>query len=256
MKANNDETMFLDGTQNERKEKVVKNDVRAMWKPVTIGGTSAMMLGIGALAANQLAEGVLQMSDDKSFEDAMDEARAELGSDGVFQYKDGVYTTCSPEDWVELSDEQIAELTSHAVSNDLMEIDLSSDVHHVGDSSEAIVVEVNDNYGSVAMETGNHEVDVVPEVIDPADVVLVDEGTAPEENVSVVDKIIDEFVSLITPDSVVDTPVDVSTLQASKDVEEVTDMEEDIDVIDEISNPEVAPDMPDYMEDADVSSII
>ncbi|MBQ6210351.1 MAG: hypothetical protein IJK42_11375 [Prevotella sp.] len=258
MKANNDETMFLDGLQEERKEDNVKNDLRSMWKPVTIGGTSAMMLGIGALAANQLADGVLQMGDEKSFEEALDEARAELGSDGVFQYKDGVYTTCSPEEWVEMSDEQIADLMTNAVSNDLMEIDLSSAVHPMDDSSSPIVVEVNDNYGPIAMETGGQAVQVVPEEIDPSDVVLIDDDAVAAEEVSVVDRIIDEIVDLISPDSVPVGDVDVSTLQASKDVEEVEveDVDDSIEVIDDMANPEVAPDMPDYMEDADISSII
>lgn len=256
MKANNDETVFLGGSQEEMKENKVKNDLRSMWKPVTIGGTSAMMLGIGALAANQLADGVLQMDDEKSFEEAMEEARAELGSDGVFQYKDGVYTTCSPEEWVEMSDEQIADLMSNAVPNDLMEIDLSGEVHHVDDSSEPIVVEVNDNYGTVAVETGGRAVQVVSEEIDPSDVVLVDEGVVAAEEVGVVDKIIDEIVDLITPDSVPMDNVDVSTLQASKDVEELEEYDDSIDVINDMANPEVAPDMPDYMEDADISSII
>lgn len=254
MKANNDETVFLGGSQEEMKENKVKNDLRSMWKPVTIGGTSAMMLGIGALAANQLADGVLQVDNDKSFEEAVEEARAELGSDGIFQYKDGIYTTCSPEEWEEMSDEQIAELVSQAVSNDLMEIDLTDNVQHVGGSSEPIVVEVNDQYGPLAMETGEQEVRVVTEEIDPSEVVLVDDVSVVEEDVSLVDKIIDGIVDFINPDSVPSGNYEVSTLQASKDVEGIDDAIEE--AIDEISNPEVAPDMPDYMEDADVSSII
>ncbi len=89
MKTNNEDTIFLNEYLDELKKSEKKIDIKSLWKPVSIGGISAIMLGIGTYAIGNMGRGLFHVDDSKSFEDAFDEARKELGSDGVFQYKDG-----------------------------------------------------------------------------------------------------------------------------------------------------------------------
>lgn len=281
MNTNNEETVFLNDYLDELKKTEKKLDVKSVWKPVSIGGVSAIMLGVGAYALGNMGRELFHVDDSKSFDEAFDEAREELGSDGVFQYKDGAYVACSPEEWDDKSDLEKATVVSHLVPEEYLDVDLSS-VEHNSQPEQVVSVDVNEHVNpinveehSTNQESPKVEVNVVADHIDDpvqvvetevestpeSDVVIVAEGESEdqpltdeievtlvddasvEEGNGVVGKIIEEIAELIVPESSTSHP---APLEASKAVD-----------IDENSsdNPEVAPDMPDYMQDADMSSI-
>lgn len=280
MKTNNEETIFLNEYLDELKKTEKKIDIKSLWKPVSIGGISAIMLGVGAYAIGNMGRNIFQVDDSKSFEDAFDEARKELGSDGVFQYKDGAYVACSPEEWDEKSDAEKVVAVTHLIPEDYLDIDLSSIENEGHHTEQVVAVDVNENVEPQKVEvnvspaeTNEEKIDIsiVDEpakmassdveavtdnldvvmvsgeddselLIDDIEVTLVDETPVEEDN-SIVGKIIEEIAELIVPES--EKP-GLAPLEASKAVE----------IDGELSNnPEVAPDMPDYMQDADLSSI-
>lgn len=281
MNTNNEETVFLNDYLDELKKTEKKLDVKSVWKPVTIGGVSAIMLGVGAYALGNMGRELFHVDDSKSFDEAFDEAREELGSDGVFQYKDGAYVACSPEEWDDKSDLEKATVVSHLVPEEYLDVDLSS-AEHNSQPEQVVSVDVNEHVNPINAEEHSSdqespkvEVNVVADHIEEpvqvvetevestpeSDVVIVAEGESEdqpltdeievtlvddasvEEGNGVVGKIIEEIAELIVPESATSHP---APLEASKAVD-----------IDENSsdNPEVAPDMPDYMQDADMSSI-
>lgn len=281
MNTNNEETVFLNDYLDELKKTEKKLDVKSVWKPVTIGGVSAIMLGVGAYALGNMGRELFHVDDSKSFDEAFDEAREELGSDGVFQYKDGAYVACSPEEWDDKSDLEKATVVSHLVPEEYLDVDLSS-AEHNSQPEQVVSVDVNEHVNpinveehSTNQESPKVEVNVVADHIDDpvqvvetevestpeSDVVIVAEGESEdqpltdeievtlvddasvEEGNGVVGKIIEEIAELIVPESVTSHP---APLEASKAVDTDENSSE---------NPEVAPDMPDYMQDADMSSI-
>ena len=281
MKTNNEDTIFLNEYLDELKKSEKKIDIKSLWKPVSIGGISAIMLGIGTYAIGNMGRGLFHVDDSKSFEDAFDEARKELGSDGVFQYKDGAYIACSPDEWDEKSDAEKVTAVAHLIPEDYLDVDLSSienDGHH---EEQVVANDVNENVEPLNVEvkvtpvekneqkidisvvdepakTVSSDVETVsdnPDVVmvsgedeselltDEIEVTLVDETSVEEDN-SIVGKIIEEIAELIVPESEKPGP---APLEASKAVE----IDSELSV-----NPDVAPDMPDYMQDADLSSIL
>ena len=288
MNTNSEETVFLNDYLNELKKSEKKIDLKTVWKPVSMGGVSAIMLGVGAYAIGNMADDILHIGDEKSLNEAIDEARAEIGTDGVFQYKDGVYVACAPEEWDEKTDVEKAEIVSHLIPEEYLEIDMSSQSTHVDNGIEHVVsVDVNENVyplmseADVSSEPKIENIDASASVIDESvqivssdyvdseqvnddvvvvseesdesnpvteniEVVLVDELSDGQKEESVVGKIIEEIAELFVPESVVADNSHPSPLEASKAVDDINDIS---------NNPEVAPDMPDYMQDADVSSI-
>lgn len=282
MNTNNEETIFLSEYLDGLKKTEKKIDIKTVWKPVSLGGVSAIMLSVGAYALGNMGRDLFHVDNEKSFEEALDEVREELGSDGVFQYKDGVYVACSPEEWEEKSDVEKATVVSHLVPEEFLDVDLTS-VESNGQSERVIAVDVNENINptdvdvqasvetnepenvevsaSVADESVRMVASDVEQVSDDPDVVMVssdtdneflneefevtlmDDDASVDEEKSVVGKIIEEIAELIVPEARESHP---APLEASKAI--------DVDV-DSSDNPEVAPDMPDYMQDADLSSI-
>ena len=282
MNTNNEETIFLSEYLDGLKKTEKKIDIKTVWKPVSLGGVSAIMLSVGAYALGNMGRDLFHVDNDKSFEEALDEVREELGSDGVFQYKDGVYVACSPEEWEEKSDVEKATVVSHLVPEEFLDVDLTS-VESNGQSERVIAVDVNENINPIdvdvqaSVETNEPEnVEVsasvadesvrmvasdVEQVSDDPDVVMVssdtdneflneefevtlmDDDASVDEEKSVVGKIIEEIAELIVPEARESHPAPLETSKAI-----------DVDV-DSSDNPEVAPDMPDYMQDADLSSI-
>lgn len=89
--------------------------LKETWKPVTISGVSGILLGAGGvLSAQKVAatseEEVLVaetsdqvketvMDDSLSFKHAFDEAREQLGPDGLFHWRGNIYSTCTSDEW-------------------------------------------------------------------------------------------------------------------------------------------------------------
>ena len=278
MNTNSEETIFLSEYLEELKKTDKKIDIKSAWKPVSIGGVSAIMLGVGAYAIGNMGSELFHVDDDKSFDEAFDEARQEIGSDGVFQYKDGVYVACSPEEWDEKSETEKTSVVAHLVPEDYLDVDLSTPESHESRTEQVVTVDVNENVKPLEVEVVTPNVDenvafvveehaeiiepvnqdtdetdvvMVPDNVeedqsltDEIEVTLVNEPTIEHTDRGVVGKIIEEIADLFVAESSTSHP---APLEASKAV--------NVDEAETSDNPEVAPDMPDYMQDADVSSI-
>lgn len=119
---NNEDTIYMGANSqnaNAAQGGNVAKPVNTGWKRVTIGGVSGVLLGAaGAFAANQVMSGdgaesedidmaaltgehkmATTVTDDMTFEQAFDAARAEVGPGGMFTWNGHVYGTFTVEEW-------------------------------------------------------------------------------------------------------------------------------------------------------------
>ena len=136
-----DETIYMGNTQNEdMNESERKSVIANVWKPITIGGFTGILLGAGALmasnasAANQGHEDIPQdepvASTDEpvvdpveqvapeteldiantepglSFDEAFAAARAQVGPGGIFYWHGAIFSTYTVDEWNELTEAQ------------------------------------------------------------------------------------------------------------------------------------------------------
>lgn len=129
----NDDTVLMGGRQytaQQNNNANVQDKKDDAWKKVVFGGTAGILVGAGAMyAANTLAADtdngeanadttaktdqpedvkVAKVSDDLSFQDAFDAARAQVGAGGVFRWNGGLYSTYSEDEWNNMSDDDKA----------------------------------------------------------------------------------------------------------------------------------------------------
>ena len=98
-----------------------KQIVRENWKPVTISGMTGILMGAGTMYAsqklttdempavvesNELPLQEASVEGCKSFRDAFEAARAELGAGGVFRWHGNIYSTYTAEEWNAMSQAQ------------------------------------------------------------------------------------------------------------------------------------------------------
>lgn len=136
----NDDTRLLDSREvanhqgNDRNESnKVSNptkEYKNSWKKITFGTASGILVGAGAMyAAHALAADnkdiaeeaannaqpedvkVAKVSDNLSFQDAFDAARAQVGPGGVFRWNGGLYSTYKEDEWNAMSDDDKAEFS-------------------------------------------------------------------------------------------------------------------------------------------------
>ena len=131
--ATNEATTFADGNVKTGKEK--KQQIGMNWQQVTIGGVTGILMGAGTMYAatargkeetmvennQETAEGreqqqeqtgslkVAEVSQDLTFGQAFDAARAEVGAGGVFLWHGNIYNTYTAAEWNSMSAGERAE---------------------------------------------------------------------------------------------------------------------------------------------------
>lgn len=282
----NEETIIQGRTMANEAENTQQVEKQgSAWKQVTLGGASGILMGAGAMYAAEAyaankgetpaedtpAEGeqheavrVAEVSDNMSFADAFAAARDQVGAGGVFRWHGGIYNTYTAEEWNGMSDEQkndFAELVKPEVSA------AQIDTAHITESTPDIHVHVHVHEAAQTAATGGdaHVAEALPTpgTDDSDDVHIVGYGEVDghvavaldvtgdgQADVAVID--VDDSGNLSSPDVVVDTEGNMAT------VGELASMAEDSPTdpymqTASIENPDVAPDMPDYMNDADLS---
>lgn len=175
---NNDETILMDENnpgqplqaENRTVESSVKNESVAgtagraagsLWKPVTIGGVSGMMLGAAGMFFANSAQGADShedhsggeggnvegldvatcVDDDMSFGEAFAAARDEVGAGGVFLWRGNLYGTYYRTEWDSMTDEQKDEYWQHVYHTDYQDV-LGEDYR---DGNEVYEPELADN---------------------------------------------------------------------------------------------------------------
>lgn len=204
---------------------------------------------------------VAAVNDDMSFGEAFAAARAEVGSGGVFHWHGGIYNTYSADEWNNMSVEQkhdFAQQVQPEIRPDELSIPTDANpqvvvVHHVYHHEEAPAApEVHqaattEDVQVVDQQTAqNFEQDGDVHIVGYANVdghlaVGYDTTGDGQADVAIID--VDDNHELSEADIIVDNQGNAATVGEvvnANDPNQLASME----------NPDVAPDMPDYMNDA------
>lgn len=269
-------------TANGQPEK--KNEGVA-WKQVTLGGVSGILMGAGLLYAGQVSAQelakeetpedvtapdpnktshtlenglkVAEVSDDLSFGEAFAQARAEVGPGGVFHWHGGIYNTYTADEWSNMTVEQKHDFAQQ-VQPEIRpeEIPTPTDAHPdvaVKPATEAIPEQPaqDDDVQVVSQTNETPDDDSDVHIVGYGEVqghtaVALDLDNDGDADVAIID--VDDSGGISAPDVVVDTQGNAATvgeIQGQPDPSQMASME----------NPDVAPDMPDYMNDANVDDM-
>ena len=284
----NEETIIekrptANGQQETKKE-------GSAWTHVTLGGVSGILMGAGLLYAGQAAAQTLNseeapeekpedvvapeqgetshtlenglkvasVSDDLSFGEAFQQARAEVGPGGVFHWHGGIYNTYSADEWNAMSVDQkhdFAEQVQPEVRPDELSTPTDADthvvvVHHVYEHAPAPEVhQAADTSADVQVvdqqtaQSSDQDADV--HIVGYGEVeghvaVGLDTNNDGQADVAIID--VDDSGNLSDPDVIVDNNGNMATYgQIANDP--------DPNLTASMENPDVAPDMPDYMND-------
>ncbi len=294
----NEETIIekrpvINGQQETKKE-------GSAWKQVTLGGVSGILMGAGLLYAGQAVaqnvnseekpEGnpeekpedvvapeqgetshtlenglkVASVSDDLSFGEAFEQARAEVGPGGVFHWHGGIYNTYTAAEWNAMSVDQkhdFAEQVQPEVRPDELSTPTDADthvvvVHHVYEHAPAPEVhQAADTSADVQVvdqqtaQSSDQDADV--HIVGYGEVeghvaVGLDTNNDGQADVAIID--VDDSGNLSDPDVIVDNNGNMATYgQIANDP--------DPNLTASMENPDVAPDMPDYMNEANVDDL-
>ena len=284
----NEETIIEKrSTENAQTEENSKGNA---WKHVSLGGVSGILMGAGLVYAGQAvaatkkeagteapAEGtpaedavpteqqtadsslsVAQMHNDLSFGEAFAAARAEVGPGGVFICHGGIYNTYTADEWNAMTPEQKNDF-AHQVNPEVK-------VHEIPTPTDA--------HPDVAVQPAP-EAELHP-VSDTNDVEVVEQQIAQNfdmgEDVHIVGYANAEGHLVVGYDSTGDGQADVAIIDmdnnfAPSDADVIMDREGHMATLGELNdepdptqqasmeNPDVAPDMPDYMNDANIDDM-
>jgi hypothetical protein len=282
------ETTILETRPNSNGQKETKKEGGA-WKQVTLGGVSGILMGAGVMYAGQAmaqpkpeevaaeesaeqsavsqsasaqsAESGLHVAtahNDMSFGEAFAAARAEVGPGGVFYWHGGIYNTYIAEEWNAMTPEQKHDFAQQVKPQIGVE-----QVSTPTDANTHIIVEHHVyHHGETSSSADPHQpgegeniAQHVSEPIDP-DVHIVGYGEVEghlavgydttgdgQADVAIID--VDDSGDLTSPDVIVDSDGNMAT------VGEIV-QEQDPYLMASMENPDVAPDMPDYMNEANV----
>ena len=257
------------------------------WKNVTLGGVSGILMGAGAMYASQAfgkesseennedenatneqaVEGglkVAQSHDEMSFGDAFAAAREEVGPGGVFHWHGGIYNTYTSSEWDAMSLEQKNDFAQQ-VQPEIHPDELSTPT----DANTHVVVvhhvhhEDNTHGGSESHETPDTEgVSIIEQrvaqnfdagegvhIVGFADanghlVVGYDATGDGQADVAIID--MDDSLSPSDTDVIVDREGNMAHLGELN--------HEDPNQLASMENPDVAQDMPDYMNEVGIDT--
>ena len=289
----NEETIIenrptANGQQETKKE-------GSAWKQVTLGGVTGILMGAGLLYAGQayaagkedapeqkpedvaapepgetshtLENGlqVAAVNDDMSFGEAFAAARAEVGPGGVFHWHGGIYNTYTANEWNNMSVEQKHDFAQQ-VQPEIRPDELSTPtdanpqvvVHHVYHHEEAPATpEVHQaadtsNDVQIASDQTADASDADVHIVGYAEVeghvaVGLDTDGDGQADVAIID--VDDSGDLSDPDVFVDNNGNMATYG------EINNATPDMNQMTSLENPDVAPDMPDYMNDANIDDM-
>ena len=281
----NEETIIekrptANGQQETKKE-------GSAWKHVTLGGVSGILMGAGLLYAGQSVAAtktdtpeetadtateeaqqadsateatlpVAQMHNDLSFGEAFAAAREEVGPGGVFIWHGGIYNTYTADEWNAMTPQQKNDF-AHQVNPEVR-------AHEVPTPTDA--------HPDVATQPAT-DADVHT-VSDTSDVHVVEQQIAQNfdmgDDVHIVGYANAEGHLVVGYDSTGDGQADVAIIDmdgnlAPSDADVIMDREGNMARLGDLNNepdpnqtaamenPDVAPDMPDYMNDANIDDM-
>jgi hypothetical protein len=260
------ETTILEKRPKQNGQQETKKEGGA-WKHVTLGGVTGILMGAGLLYGGQVAAKELNSEatpeeaqpaedglkvaathEELSFGDAFEVARAEVGPGGVFYWHGGIYNTYTAAEWNGMTPEQKQEFAQ--------QVQPEIDAHHVSTPTDAHPEVASQPTGAEDVQVVDHPEDTSTSdadvhivgrgEIDGHEAVALDVDNDGDADVAIIDINDNEMVD--NDDVVMDTHGNVARvgdLTNDTDPNQMTAME----------NPDVAPDMPDYMNDANIDDM-
>jgi hypothetical protein len=244
------------------------------WKHVTLGGVSGILMGAGLLYGGQVtareldkpdgttedpvtenaqaSDGGLQVAathDEMSFGEAFAAARAEVGPGGVFHWHGGIYNTYTAEEWNSMTPEQKHDFAQQVQPEiDANHVSVPTDAHPDVAVHPAADTTTHDDDVHVASDQTADASDADVHIVGYAEVdghlaVGLDMDNDGQADVAIID--VDDSGDLSNPDVVIDSNGNAATYG-----EIVNTPAPDPNLMASMDNPDVAPDMPDYMNDA------
>lgn len=209
---------------------------------------------------------VAAVNDDMSFGEAFAAARAEVGPGGVFHWHGGIYNTYTAAEWNAMTVDQkhdFAQQVKPEISVDQVSTPTDANSHvvvehhvyhhdagHTPDTHQASAaaddVQVVNQQTSEASNTDSDVHIVGYGEVQGHVAVGVDTDGDGQADVAIID--VDDSGGLSNPDVIVDNQGNMATygeINGTPDPSQMASME----------NPDVAPDMPDYMNDANVDDM-
>ena len=272
----NEETIMekrpvINGRQETKKE-------GSAWKHVTLGGVSGILMGAGLLYAGQAiaatktdvleetadaltaeaqqadsateaALPVAQIHNDMSFGEAFAAARAEVGPGGVFIWHGGIYNTYTADEWNAMTPQQKNDF-AHQVNPEFraQEVSTPTDTHpdvavQPATDSDVHVVE---QHVAQNFDMGD-DVHIVGYANSEGHLVVGYDSTGDgQADVAIID--MDNNLAPSDADVIMDRDGNMARLGD-------LDNESEMNQTAAMENPDVAPDMPDYMNDANIDDM-
>ena len=281
----NEETI-IEKRPNSNGQQETKKEGSA-WKHVTLGGVSGILMGAGLLYAGQTVAAtktdvpeeatdatttdaataeaqqadsateatlpVAQMHNEMSFGEAFAAARAEVGPGGVFIWHGGIYNTYTADEWNAMTPQQKNDF-AHQVNPEVRAHEVptptdahpdvaaqpatDADVHTVSDTSDVQMVDPQVAQGYQALE--GEDVHIVGYAnVDGHLAVGYDLNNDGQADVAIID---------VGPQGPSDDDVVIAPNGQRTTLGELAN-ETDPNQMAAMENPDVAPDMPDYMND-------
>ena len=208
---------------------------------------------------------VAAVSDDMSFGEAFAAARAEVGPGGVFHWHGGIYNTYTADEWNAMSTDQkhdFAQQVKPEISVDQISTPTDANTHVIVEhhvyhhEANQPANDVHQTAGTTEdvqiasqQSTGSSDADV--HIVGYGEVeghlaVGLDTNNDGQADVAIID--VDDSGDLSAPDVVIDNHGNMATvgeIASAQDPNQLASME----------NPDVAPDMPDYMNDANIDDM-
>ena len=262
-----------------------KKNEGGAWKHVTLGGVSGILMGAGLMYAGQVAAApqseeeptppddaaatgqqaseaslpVAQMHNELPFGEAFAAARAEVGPGGVFVWHGGIYNTYTADEWNAMTAEQKndfvhqvnPEVRAEAVPTptdahpDVAEHPVAADdVHLASDTSD---VQLSEQQIAQNFDMGE-DVHIVGYANAEGHLMVGYDTTGDgQADVAIID--IDDNFQPSEADVIMDREGNMATLG------ELNGEQDSSQHLASMENPDVAPDMPDYMNDADLATL-
>ena len=284
----NDENTLQFGNLSNNRQQMKGNG--NLWKKVTFGTTTGILLGaIGIRAIDHLnaslyedesAESIntdaemeanvpiysdapmAHVNNGMSFDEAFAAARAEVGPGGVFTWHGGIYGTYYETEWDAMSDVQKMEYAQSVhppVAPQHIQVNVVNEIHPevVVDARE---VKVPDNQGHVASRTTDDIGETYP--TEDEDVHIVGQGSGQGHDAVALDMTGNEEADVVIIDvddsrTLTDPDVVVFRGGMATTIGDIAEGNPPVSLVGEehqagMENPDVAPDMPDYIDDSSV----
>lgn len=229
--------------------------------------------------SGEMTAQVAEVNDAMSFSEAFAAARAQVGAGGVFEWHGGVYGTYYAEEWNNMTAEQKAEFAEsipvttpvgyvqtptdaqpqvvvvhevHHVYDDVTPVAQDDNVHTASNDSEVSIVDNNPDLSGFEQDGDVHIVGVAD--VEGHMMVGYDTVGDGQADIAIID--IDKDQQISGPDIIMDTQGHMARIgDIEQTPEPEPEPEPDPAMQASMENPDVAPDMADYMNDANVDDM-